>query len=83
MHLSMKRGVPLFGLEWHGVPCLCWGGRLFWLLCLSLIHIYVRDDYQQDENAMREEVFAAQPQRDEGLDENINAEHKNSESLPA
>ena len=26
MHLSMKRGVPLFGLEWHGVPCLCWGG---------------------------------------------------------
>ena len=27
---------------------------------------------------MREEVFAAQPQRDEGLDENINAEHKNS-----
>ena len=39
---------------------------------------YVRDDYQQDENAVREEVFAAQPQRDEGLDENINAEHKNS-----
>lgn len=26
MHLSMKRGVPLFGLEWHGVPWSLLGG---------------------------------------------------------